>query len=62
MKALRIVAVIIGTFVTLPITLWLQYQILARVQASELMWFLYWVNLPVVFLASLLLKLVEKAE
>lgn len=34
----------------MPISLWLQYQILQRVNASELMMFLYWVNIPLMLL------------
>ena len=33
-------------FISLPIWFYLLYKILEAVQASELMWFLYWVYLP----------------
>lgn len=53
----------IGIILTLslaaPIWFWLLYQILERVNASELMWFLYWVYLPVALLASTLIKAAE---
>lgn len=56
MKAIRAVLLV---FITLPIWLYLQYQILDRVQASELMWFLFWVYAPVALIASVLGHLME---
>ena len=56
----------IGIILTLslaaPIWYWLLYQILARVNASELMWFLYWVYVPVAFLAGGLIKAAEEKK
>jgi hypothetical protein len=60
MKALKVVWMLVSMFVALPITFYLQYQILIRVDASELMWFLYWVQLPVIVFVSLCSKLLEK--
>lgn len=54
---------ILGLFfalVTLPIGLWLQYQVLARVGATELMWFLYWCNLPVIIATTAISKLLDR--
>lgn len=42
---------------TMPIWLYLLYQILVRVEASELMFFLYWVYVPVNFLVGILAKI-----
>ena len=47
-------------YIILPISLWLQYQVLVRVSASELMFFLYWVNLPVMIAVQVAVKLLEK--
>jgi len=49
MKALL---AILATFVSLPIWLYLLYQILESVNASELMWFLYWAYVPVTLIVS----------
>ena len=38
---------IIRTLVTQPIWYYLLYKILQAVEASDLMWFLFWVYLPV---------------
>ena len=37
---------IVGFLVVIPIWYWLLYQVLARVNATELMWFLYWAYIP----------------
>ncbi len=47
MKKAKIVGVVLGMFVVLPIWCYLPYQVLVRVGASELMWFLFWAYLPV---------------
>ena len=36
------------------------YQILVRVNASELMWFLFWVYVPVSLFATALMKIKEE--
>ena len=48
---------LISIFITLPIWFWLIYQILVRVDASELMWFLYWVYVPASLLMHVLVKM-----
>lgn len=55
------VIAIIAAVMVLPISLWLQYQVLKRVDASELMWFLYWVNVPLLLLMQILTRL-EKGK
>lgn len=59
MKILKAVLALITMFIALPISLYLQYQILKRVDASELMMFLFWVNIPVFVFVTMLSKLVE---
>jgi len=44
---MKAILAILATFVSLPIWLYLLYQILESVGANELMWFLYWVYVPV---------------
>lgn len=59
MRALKIIVGILGLFVVLPISMYLQFQILKRVDASELMWFLFWINIPAIFLIQVITKIVE---
>ena len=50
---------LLSLLITLPIWYYLLYQILIRVNASELMMFLYWVYLPFSILLGVMAKLVE---
>lgn len=51
---------LLALFVTIPIWFFLLHRILEAVNASELMWFLYWVYVPASLLVNLVAKLVEK--
>lgn len=57
MKKAKGIAAILSVLVVLPIWFYLFYKVLAAVNASELMWFLYWIYLPVALIASLLTKI-----
>jgi hypothetical protein len=54
------VAGLLSLFIILPIWYFLFYRILEAVNATELMWFLFWVYLPVSVFASILVKLSGK--
>lgn len=60
MKPLKIVNAVVMWFITLPIWLYLLYQILIRVEATELMWFLYWVYVPFAIFVGIVGKIVEQ--
>ena len=62
MKALQIIAGLLAVLVMLPIGLYLQFQILKRVDATELMWFLFWVNVPFLVFAQLVYRIAEKVK
>lgn len=51
--------VLIISLMAVPISLWLQYKTLRMIQATELMMFLYWVNVPLIVLIQILTKLIE---
>ena len=59
MKNLKIVHGILYVLIVTPIWYYLLYQILSRVGATELMWFLFWIYIPVSILTVLLIKLAE---
>jgi hypothetical protein len=59
---MKLVATLIGLFVTGPIWFYLIYSILLRVNASELMWFLYWVYVPVGMFVATLNRIVESEK
>jgi hypothetical protein len=56
MKTTTAIAVLLAIFITMPISFYLQYKILTTIQASELMMFLYWVNLPLLIFIQIILK------
>lgn len=53
-KILLILTASLGLIVTIPIWMVLLYKILVMIDATELMWFLYWIYLPSVVFTSLL--------
>jgi hypothetical protein len=59
MKKLKTIVTLVGLMVTLPIAIWLQFKIMERVQATDLMWFVFWLNLPLNILVQVIFKLAE---
>ena len=59
MKTSKIIMVLLFLFSTGPIWYYLLYKILQAVNASELMWFLYWIYLPVTIVGTLIAKLTD---
>ena len=57
---MRAIAALLGLCVVLPIWYFLLYQILVRVNASELMFFLFWAYLPVSALVQTILQLTKE--
>ena len=56
MKKSKIITLLLGLFITGPIWYYLLYKILQGVNASELMWFLYWVYVPVAIIGGVIAK------
>lgn len=54
---MKAISGIIAIFITLPIWFFLLYRILEAVNASELMWFLYWIYVPATILVGVLMKI-----
>ena len=57
---MKIVLGILSVCVTIPIWFYLLYQILVRVQATELMFFLFWVYVPVMFGCQIMAQIIVK--
>jgi hypothetical protein len=47
-------------FIAMPIWFYLIYQILVRVQATELMFFLFWVYVPIAMAVHIVAKIAGK--
>ncbi len=51
-------ATAVGILIALPLSFLLQYMILSRVpDATDLMWFLFWFNLPITVFIRLAIEL-----
>lgn len=61
MKAAKAIYGLLILFVTMPIWYYLLYKILEIVHATEVMWLLYWVYLPVGILAGILKAVADAA-
>ena len=57
-KAMAINGILAIFFVT-PIWFYLMYQILVRVNATELMFFLFWIYVPVSIIVQIISKITE---
>jgi hypothetical protein len=60
MKASKVITAILWLFVVTPIWYYLFYKILQAVNASELMWFLFWVYVPAAIVCGIIAKLSDK--
>lgn len=60
-KALIIIGACLTTFVYLPIWYYLLYKILLMINATELMWFLFWIYIPVGLFVGIISKITEMA-
>jgi hypothetical protein len=54
MNKAKIVSGVLSVCVTIPIWLYLWYKIMSMVGANELMWFLFWVYVPVTIVVAIL--------
>ena len=59
---MKIFAAILTILAYLPIWFYLIYQILVRVEASELMWFLFYLYIPIGLVSTLLNRLATDDE
>jgi len=57
---MKIVAALLVIFVSYPIWFYLLYRILVSVNASELMFFLFWIYLPVSLFAAIVGQILKE--
>lgn len=51
---MKAIASALTLLVLLPVSMYLSYQILVRVSATDLMWVLFWAQLPLLAIAGLI--------
>ena len=57
-----LVAGLLTIFIHLPIWFYLLYKILEAIDANELMWFLFWIYVPLGIFLQILVRLIDYAE
>jgi quinol-cytochrome oxidoreductase complex cytochrome b subunit len=62
MKSMKFITSVLTVCITIPIWFYLLYKILRAVEASDLMWFLFWVYVPFLILVLLLKSIMEGAD
>lgn len=60
MKAFSTIAGLLTVFIQLPIWYYLLYKLLEASMATELMWFLFWIYIPLGLFTAVVAKLVQK--
>jgi membrane protein DedA with SNARE-associated domain len=62
MKIATIISGLLAIFISVPIWFYLVYKILQAVNATELMWFLYWIYVPVVLSVYIISTIVRASK
>jgi len=60
MNKMKIAKTLIVMTISMPIWFYLVYKILLLVDASELMWFLFWIYIPATLIGTFLGMLIEE--
>ena len=59
MKNLQAVVIILW-LISLPIGMFITYSVLSQLDTDRLVWFLYWVNIPIIVITTILARLIEE--
>lgn len=59
MKPIRVLAGLLALGIHMPIWYYLIYQMLVRINASEVMWLLFWVYVPLGIFIGVVAKIAE---
>lgn len=62
MGAAKRIVGLVGLLIVAPIWYYLIYKILHAIQATELMWFLFWIYVPAALLVQIVAKIAESSE
>jgi len=61
-KKLVAITGMLGIFIILPIWWYLTYKVLVIVEATELMWFLFWIYVPANLFVHVLTEVVKNTK
>jgi len=59
---MKVFIVFFGILVCIPIGFYLQFQIMTRVNATDAMWIMFWINLPFAVLIQIFTKILEAVD
>lgn len=62
MNTVKLITALLGLLICLPISFYLQYKILKMVGATELMWFLFWIYVPLTILFRAIIEMIDHLE
>ena len=60
MKGLQVFVALMGVFIQLPISIFGSYLLYKHVQATEMMWFLWWLTIPLMVISQIITQVVIK--
>lgn len=60
MKTIVNMLLVLIAFTYLPLTWYMSYLVYKHIHATELMWFLFWMNIPFGFLTTLVSEIAKK--
>ena len=60
MKAISIFLSLISVLITVPMTIYMSFLVYQHIQATELMWILFWINWPLIFTVTLFSTIAQK--
>lgn len=60
--ALHLIIAFLSVVLTLPISFYLQYKILSMIGSTELMWVLFFLNIPVIIIIGILQGIVKAID
>lgn len=58
-KSVYKISYTIATIISITWSMFLTFKILEHINATELMWFLYWIFIPIVFTAGVISSIVK---
>ena len=62
MKPGLVLIMIVLGLPTLGLTLYLQYSVLKLINATELMWFMYWIQMPLMIILTIIQAIIKEID
>ena len=56
---LQVILILLGLLIAIPIRFFIMYNILKAIQVDRLVWFLFWIDIPLTLIISVIGKIIE---